>query len=360
MNLSYTVTSTELLDVLLNVAPTRPVFIWGAPGIGKSALVEQFAEELGLPCVSLLGSQLAPEDIIGIPQINGETSEFLPPKMIARKEPYVLFLDELNACSQEVQKAFYSLIHERRIGEYHLPEGSVVIGAGNRSQDSAIVKTMSSALINRMFHVQLVANPRNWIKWAQENELHPWVIDYIIQRPDHLFSEPPKTEEPFSTPRSWHMLSDALKEYHAGEKDLPTETIRMLAYGSLTPSHSGMFLAFTKNIKNRHMLDDIISKDAKWPKDPKDRDMLYFLAQSFRAKLLFELPKTKQEISGDKLSFVYRAKAMIKELSTINFEIAQMTVSSDGEEVLPDWFMVEIVRDLPRLIQDYNIRRQNA
>ena len=41
--------------------------------------------------------------------------------MIARDEPYVLFLDELNACSHEVQKAFYSLIHERRIGEYALP-----------------------------------------------------------------------------------------------------------------------------------------------------------------------------------------------------------------------------------------------
>mgnify|MGYP000458855801 CR=1 FL=1 len=61
--------------------------------------------------------------------------------MIARKEPYVLFLDELNACTQEVQKAFYSLIHERRIGEYCLPEGSIVVGAGNRAQDSAIVKT---------------------------------------------------------------------------------------------------------------------------------------------------------------------------------------------------------------------------
>ena len=117
MNLPITITQDDLLEILLNVAPSRPVFIWGAPGIGKSALVEQFASEIGLPCVSLLGSQLAPEDIIGIPQIKGETSEFLPPKMIARKEPYVLFLDELNACSQEVQKAFYSLIHERRIGE---------------------------------------------------------------------------------------------------------------------------------------------------------------------------------------------------------------------------------------------------
>ena len=142
MHLPISVTQDELLEVLLQVAPVRPVFIWGAPGIGKSALVEKFADEVGLPCVSLLGSQLAPEDIIGI--------------------PYVLFLDELNACTQEVLKAFYSLIHERRIGEYHLPEGSIVIGAGNRAEDSAIVKTMSSALLIRMIHVQLKADVGQW------------------------------------------------------------------------------------------------------------------------------------------------------------------------------------------------------
>lgn len=82
MNLPVSVTQSDLLEILLNVATVRPVFIWGAPGIGKSAPVEKFANEVGLPCVSLLGSQLAPEDIIGIPQIKGETSEFLPPKMI--------------------------------------------------------------------------------------------------------------------------------------------------------------------------------------------------------------------------------------------------------------------------------------
>lgn len=350
MNLPITVRQEELLEILLNVAPVRPVFIWGAPGIGKSALVEQFAIEMGMPCVSLLGSQLAPEDIIGIPRINGNTSEFLPPKMIARKEPYVLFLDELNACSQEVQKAFYSLIHERRIGEYHLPEGSIVVGAGNRSTDSAIVKTMSSALLNRMVHIQLKADAGQWIKWATKNSLHPWVIDYIIQRPDHLFSDPPKTEEPFSTPRSWHMLSDALTEYGAGKHEISADTLKMLAYACLTPSHAGMFLAYTKTLKNSHLLDEIIAQKAKWPDKPEERDILYFLAQSFRARLIAELPKSKQDISGNMLSFIYRAKGMIKELSVINFEIAQMTVASDEADALPDWFMMEVIRDLPRLV----------
>ena len=347
MNLPLTVNQEELLEVLLNIAPVRPVFIWGAPGIGKSALVEKFAESVGLPCVSLLGSQLAPEDIIGIPQITGEVSTFLPPKMIARKEPYCLFLDELNACSQEVQKAFYSLIHERRVGEYYLPEGSVVIGAGNRSQDSAIVKTMSSALINRMFHVQLKPDVNSWLSWGYEKGLHPWILEYITQRPDHLFSEPPKTEEIYSTPRSWHMLSDALKEY--GEHITENE-IRILSYGCLSAAHAGMFVAFTKQCGNKFLLNEIIKGTEKFPSAPEDRDSLYFIAQSFRAKLWHDLPEKKQNMTKDSQYLAHRAKALIKELAQMNLEIAQMVVSVEDSKKLPDWFLVEIVRDIPRLI----------
>ncbi len=349
MNLPFSVTQEELSEVLLNVAPVRPVYIWGAPGIGKSALVEQFAESVGLPCVSLLGSQLAPEDIIGIPQIKDGTSEFLPPKMIARKEPYVLFLDELNACSQEVQKAFYSLIYEKRVGEYHLPEGSIIIGAGNRMQDGAIVKTMSSALLNRMFHVQMKVDSSQWLAWAYQNGIHTWVTDYITQRPDHLFSEPPKTEEPYSTPRSWHMLSDILKEYRAGERPVDEGVIRMLAYGCVSASHAGMFVAYTKQLGNKHLLNDIIKGTEKFPSKPQERDVLYFLAQSFRAKLIHELPENKQKMNQEAQYLSHRAKALIKELSVINYEIAQMVVSAEDDVTLPDWFMVEIVRDLPRL-----------
>ena len=89
MNTAVTVTQKQLADFLLNVALVRPVFIWGPPGIGKSSLVQQFAAQLGLPCVSLLGSQLAPEDIIGVPQITGGVSRFCPPSAIAREEPYL-------------------------------------------------------------------------------------------------------------------------------------------------------------------------------------------------------------------------------------------------------------------------------
>jgi hypothetical protein len=348
VNSSVTVTQNQLKEFLLAVATVRPVFIWGPPGIGKSSLVQQFAAEVGLPCISLLGSQLAPEDLIGVPQIVDGVSRFCPPSMIARSEPYCLFLDELNACTHEVQKAFYSLIHERRIGEYALPPGSIVIGAGNRAQDSAIVKPMSSALLNRMVHVHLKVSHRDWLEWAAGSGIHYLVIDYIQTRPDHLWSQAPKHEEPFSTPRSWHMLSDALHEY--GD-DIGDEWLGVLAYGCLTAHHAGQFRAFVKQVRSKFRLGAILKGDMGWPTRPEDRDILYFLSQSFRAHLIKELPQDAAARTEAHRQLAHRAKGLIKELATISLEMAQMVVASEDGEALPGWLMVEIVRDLPRLVE---------
>lgn len=350
MKLTTSITPKELSELLLNIALVRPVFIWGPPGIGKSSLVEKFADEVGLPCVSLLGSQLAPEDLIGVPQIIEGKSHFCPPRMIAREEPYCLFLDELNACSHEVQKAFYSLILDKRVGEYSMPKGSIVIGAGNRAEDSAIVKPMSSALINRMFHIELRASHRDWLEWAKESAIHHWIIEYIQNRPDHLHQKPPKHEEPFSSPRSWHILSDALKTHGQNVSD---EAMGILAHGCVSPTHAGQFKAFVKQIRNKYGLAKILKGEKRWPDSPQDRDVLYFLAQSFRAHLLKELPEDEIKLSDSQKQLAHQAKNLLKELSSISLEIAQMVVArSDDDGVLPDWFLVRIVRDLPRLAKE--------
>ncbi len=343
------VTQRQLPEFLLKIALRRPVFIWGPPGIGKSSLVQQFAETLGLPCVSLLGSQLAPEDIIGVPQIVDGKSRFCPPQMIARDEPYCLFLDELNACSHEVQKSFYSLIHERRVGDFRLPEGSIVIGAGNRAQDSAIVKPMSSALMNRMVHVHLSVSAQDWLTWAERNELHPTVLEYLRLRPDHLFSQPPKHEEPFSTPRSWHMLSDALHEY--GET-ITDDELGALAFGCLSPHHAGQFKAFVKQLRGKYKLSAILSGDMRWPDKPEDRDLLYFFAHAFRARLAKELPSDRDAMNANQKELTHRSKALMRELAALSLEMAQLVVAEEGDgPALPSWFLVDLVRDLPRLVQ---------
>jgi len=347
VNIPIQVDQKQLMDVLLNVGTVRPVFIWGAPGIGKSAIVGQFAKDLGLECVSLLGSQLAPEDIIGVPQIVEGRSIFCPPKSIARAEPYCLFLDELNACSHEVQKAFYSLILERRIGEYHLPKGSIVIGAGNRAQDNAITRPMSSALLNRMFHVEMTVSSRVWLEWASENGIHRYVYDYICARPDHLWAQPPKTEEPFSTPRSWHMLSDALHSY--GE-NISEQELSLLAYGCLTAAHATQFVAYVRQIRCQYSVKKIIAGEQRWPAKPEERDVLDFLAQSFRTQLIKELPASRGKLSGETRTLAYRAKELLVELAEISLEIAQMAIAPEDGSELPNWFIVEAAKDIPSLI----------
>ncbi|KAB8197027.1 AAA domain-containing protein [Nonomuraea phyllanthi] len=349
MQATITVTPAQLPEVLLHVAVVRPVFLWGAPGIGKSSLVREFAASLGLECVTLLGTQLAPEDLIGVPELVGGRSRFAPPESIARDEPYCLFLDELNASAPEVQKAFYSLILDRRIGTYELPAGSVVIGAGNRATDNALARPMASALINRLVHLHLRASADDWLKWAAANGIHPWIVDYLVQRPDHLWSPPPKTEEPFSSPRAWHMLSDVLTSY--GD-DVPDETIAMLAFGTLTGTHASAFRAYVKTVRHAYDLDAVLKGAAPWPRRPEERDLLYFLAEAFRARLIKELPADKRGASSRGRDLGFRAKTLLVELAEISLECAQLVIANDadGAPALPTWFLVEVGRDVPRLM----------
>lgn len=344
---------SQLKEFLLAVAPSRPVFIWGPPGIGKSSVINQFSQELGMECVPLLGSQLASEDLIGIPQIVGNVSRFVPPSLIVREKEYCLFIDELNIASQEVQKSFYSLILDKRVGEYVLPDGSIVIGAGNRAADSSLVKQLPAALVNRMIHIHLKVNHRLWLDWANNNEIHPWVIEYIQNRPKQLSTEiAPTNEEPFSSPRSWEAVSDGLKEL---EKISSLETknllIDALLFGSLTSEHATQFKAFIKNISYRYSIPKLLKGEVKWPDDPKDRDVLLFLVHSVRDYLLKELPKKAENINNEKKMLVIDVKNALKSLTHIDAEFAQHILSTDEEnEMLPTWFLTEITKELPRLL----------
>lgn len=347
MEAAAVLTPSALAPFLLNVAPSMPVFIWGPPGIGKSALVRGFAEAVGLPCVSLLGSQLAPEDIIGVPQIVDGKSRFCPPTLIARDEPYCLFLDELNACSHEVQKAFYSLVLDRRVGEFELPAGTIVIGAGNRAEDQAITRPLSSALVNRLIHVQLRASARDWLDWAAGAGIDPLIVAYIENRSDHLWSKPPKHEEPFSTPRSWHMLSDAMAAY--GPR-ITIDDIKVLTSGLLTPAHAQQFVAFARLRERAHDLNAIIKGDRGWPERPEERDILYFMVHQLRDRLIKELPDEERRMSREVRELADRSKDLVISLSRISTELAQILVAeAESGATLPAWYTVELARALPRL-----------
>ncbi len=350
-------TPAEILPFMLDVALARPVFIWGAPGIGKSDLVNHFAKEVGMECVSILGSQLAPEDLMGVPRIEDGVTRFFPPGLIARQEPYVLFLDELNACTPDVQKAFYSLILDRRVGEYTMPKGSIVLAAGNRAQDGAIVRTLPSPLVNRVVHVHLEPRLADWMAWARDNDVHPLVMSFLEERPAALWVQPSKDQTPFSTPRSWHMLSDALKAMGVAE-DVPESKRRLFEaalYGSVSLEHANQFKVFIKRQDRRFYVQQMLKGKVSWPTASEDQDWLVFLVDSFRDVLINELPEQGNGVSAEVKKMAHVAKGLISDLASRNEELARnLLIESDVGGSLPTWFLTEVVRDLPQLA----IRRQ--
>src|SRR5262245_2911946 len=213
-----TVTLRQAKKLIQCMAHEQSFLLLSAPGMGKSEMVYEAAREAGLACRSLLGTQIAPEDVSGIPRIVGERSVFCPPRirLPERPEPFCLFLDELPACAPDIQKAFYSLLLERRLGEHALPAGTWVVAAGNRLQDRALVRAMSSALVNRVTILHLRVDVGEWLDWAEQHAVRPEVRGFISYMPDALMRPVPTEPVPFSTPRAWTLLSRALDLAESG------------------------------------------------------------------------------------------------------------------------------------------------
>src|SRR5579859_5245619 len=164
-----TITLSQAKALIKTMAHKQSLLLLSPPGVGKSDTVLQAATDAGLPCRSLLGTQIAPEDVSGIPRIIGERSVFCPPRVLLPEnpQPFCLFLDELPACTPDIQKAFYSLLLERRLGEHRLPPGTWVVAAGNRVEDRALVRALSSALVNRVIMLHVRVDLREWLIWAK-------------------------------------------------------------------------------------------------------------------------------------------------------------------------------------------------
>jgi hypothetical protein len=230
-----TVTLSQARDLIRCLAHEQSVLLLSPPGVGKSDVVRQAAADAGLPCKSLLGTQIAPEDVSGVPRIVGERSVFCPPRVLLPEDAgtFCLFLDELPACAPDVQKAFYSLLLERRIGEFPLPPGAWVVAAGNRAEDRALVRTISSALVNRVLILNIRIDVGEWLAWAEKNGVRADVRRFIGGWPDALLRPVPERSEPFSTPRAWASLSRALDLVQQRGR-LTAPLVRALAAGRVS------------------------------------------------------------------------------------------------------------------------------
>ena len=208
--------------VLRAMKAERPIFIWGAPGIGKSELVQQIVDSGELGNAYMIDLRLAlmePTDLRGYPFRNPENNlmEWAPPADLPTQEladahdTIVLFLDELNSAPPSVQAAAYQLVLNKRIGQYKLPTNVKIVAAGNRETDRGVTYRMPSPLTNRFRHINMEVNFEDWSIWATDNKVHQDVIGYLTYSKADLFDFDPKTSsQAFATPRSWNYVSEIL------------------------------------------------------------------------------------------------------------------------------------------------------
>ncbi|NKQ40446.1 MAG: MoxR family ATPase [Sulfurovum sp.] len=209
--------SSNILKVIDKLIDRKlPVFIWGAPGIGKSSIVKQIAQEKSLEFLDLRLSLLDPTDLKGIPFFNAETKEgvwakpsFLPSDPQSRG---ILFLDEINTAPPAVQASAYQLILDRKVGEYELPSGWSIVAAGNRENDRGVIYKMPPPLANRFVHFEMEVDFDDWKAWAYDAELENSIIAYLAYDKSMLFTfDPTSNEKSFATPRSWEYVDSIIK-----------------------------------------------------------------------------------------------------------------------------------------------------
>ena len=257
------------------------VFMWGNPGIGKTDTVRQFvakmrAENPDFQAYYMTLAHMDPTDLSGLPTFDEKdgikvttwaTPDFLPrdPNAVG-----VMFLDEYNNASGAVQNACQQLIQERRIGNYHLPDGIFIIAAGNPTGQNAFSTELSAPTKNRFAHIFVKTNMKAWTEYFLTQGLKPetsqLVLGFLEQNPDSFEDTTAMNagELNFGTPRNWSKFAQVLND----NLDLPYHMIMNLASAYLGSAFGGKFASYKNDIaKYQSPMEIIEGKPFKCAKD---------------------------------------------------------------------------------------------
>jgi hypothetical protein len=254
------------------IAKKKSTMLWGAPGIGKSAIVYQLAALLGWKVIDFRANIREPVDVRGIPvpDLKKGTTRWLVPDELPRVdrdgEHGILFLDEINTASPQMMAVLFQLIWERRVGDYVLPDGWVIVAAGNRVSDRAAAQRMPTALRNRFAHIYVTVDVKAWCDWANTANVAPELVAFIrLRGKDVLHVMPRGDENAFPTPRS---LTDSA-EYVDDPKD-----VRMALFaGCIGDAAAAEFDGFIELYRSLGSLEDIVAdpQNAPVPTEPSSR-----------------------------------------------------------------------------------------
>jgi MoxR-like ATPase len=252
----------------------RSVMIWGPPGVGKSSIVAQIAENNGLEMVDLRLSQLAPTDLRGLPVADGQVSRWLPPEFLPTGGKGILFLDELNMAPPAIQGIAQQLILNRKVGNYTVPDDWFVWAAGNRKEDRAAVFDMPAPLANRFLHYSVEPHFDSFRTWAGRRGIHEQILAFLAFRPS-LLHKPDAKNPAWPSSRSWEMAS----ELHQ---------LGMSVSSAVGDGAQSEFAAFCKLYADLPDLDQILLQGGVKVDFPKEPSLRYAITIGLSARATTE------------------------------------------------------------------------
>ena len=202
----------------------RPMFLIGPPGVGKTDVVAQVARRLGVGLVSYTMTHHTRQSALGLPQIRtrrfgGEeraVTEYTMSELLSGVYRHmeasgckqgVLFLDEINCVSETLTPAILELLQHKRFGEYALPEGWVIVCAGNPEKYNRSARAFDPVTLDRLRVLTIEPDLSAWQEYAAQRQVHPSVRGYLRLRPEDFFRA---EGERIVTARSWMNLSDMM------------------------------------------------------------------------------------------------------------------------------------------------------
>ena len=238
-----------------------PVLTRGRHGIGKSTVVYQLAEQLGLEVVERRASQMTEGDLLGLPKVNKGVTQWLAPEWLhtACNKPVILFLDEVDRATMEVRQGIFELCDSRKIAGYTLHPDTLIFAAVNGGEHGTQyqVGEMDPAELDRYTVFDLEPSIEDWLSWAK-GKVQTEIWDFINQNHQHLeHKEDFEPNKVYPSRRSWERLSKTLDG--VGEIEYGT-TLYHLTTSFVGFEAAVAFNDFMKNYERQVTIDNIINE----------------------------------------------------------------------------------------------------
>lgn len=258
----------------------RPIFLMGPPGIGKTAIMQQVAEEMGIALISYSMTHHTRQSALGLPRIKEVVyqgreyviSEYTMSEIIASvyetiestgMKHGILFLDEINCVSETLNPIMLQFLQFKTFGMHAVPEGWVVVTAGNPPEYNNSVHEFDVVTWDRLKRVDVEPNFRVWEEYAHATGIHSAVVSYLHNRQDHFYCVKNTVDgKQFVTARGWDDLSRMIHVYE--KKGIPVTQLLVAQYLQEPNIAREFFLYYDlyNKYKSDYQVDDILSGTA--------------------------------------------------------------------------------------------------